>query len=190
MVRAILDGRKTQTRRVIKPQPIKSKPKKAIIQPGGVFFPDSYYWDEDHPEIGEFVKCPYGQPGDRLWVRETWWPICADAKDIKDLVRYKADGYSEGRFPWKPSIHMPRWASRITLKVINIRVERLQDISWQDCEKEGQTSCYCNDEPRYKNSLISNWIRLWNSINEKRGLGWDKNPWVWVMEWPPILEEE
>ncbi len=168
MVKAILEGRKTQTRRVIKPQPIhniKHREYIAVID-------------------GSKKQCPYGQPGDRLWVRETWqlseeagmyYPETGRLPDT--LCEYAAD-YSEVERkdggPWKPSIFMPRWASRITLEVVKVRVERLQDMSYEDAVAEGIDHIYPQGRLQFR--------MLWDSINAKRGYGWDVNPWVWVVE--------
>lgn len=182
MVKAILDGRKTQTRRVIKPQPVNC----GIVFPQGLsrnfFFQDDYYNEPEH-SVGEYRKCPYGFVGDRLWVRETW------TGDVWCGYAYKADGTmlpidcGEIEFTrWKPSIHMPRRVSRINLLVKNIRVERIQGISEEDAISEG-----CKDYVGiYYSSCRHNFINLWNSINEKRGYGWNVNPWVWVIEFSKI----
>ena len=223
MVNAILDGRKTQTRRVVKPQP------PADVAPIRVemFAPTiiDRWGDEDAgPEIfgaydidGEWgVRCPYGQPGDRLWVREACKAHELTDKEAEELaendinydgyppygldgVQYLADGsfvpidntfedgerwgdlrtYRNGQGLTVPPIHMPRWASRITLEITGVRVERLQDISEQDCEREiGATLFSMTDEayPHFRN--------LWEAIN---GPGsWAANPWVWVVEFKRI----
>ena len=162
MVRAILDGRKTQTRRVVKPQP---------------------------PPLGGFVKNPYGQPGDRLWVRETW--------ALDDKYYYRADGAVGDRCgKWKPSIHMPRAASRITLEITGVRVERLQEITISDIYAEGAIT---DEWLEWRDdvsgvgmpagSRIENerdvWEKLWDSINGKT-YPWKSNPWVWVIEFKRI----
>jgi hypothetical protein len=155
MVRAILEGRKTQTRRVIKPQ------------------------------LRINYKCPYGQPGDRLWVRETWQCFKPNTEEIinPNTVNIRALAYratNEWRGKWRPSIHMPRWASRITLEITAVRVERLQDIGEVDAMREGDPTC--------ENTHID-WFRaLWDSINAKRGYSWESNPWVWVVEFQRIRE--
>lgn len=152
MVRAILEGKKAQTRRVIKPQPVFES---------GYDYPHEnelgIFWkkEESYRNIEEFIadctaKCPYGKPDDTLWVRETWGNWSYDNPDCNAVYyRYKAD-YPNGAktymydnehecdLPkWHPSIHMPRAAARIFLQVKNIRVERLRDITWQDCLREG-----------------------------------------------------
>lgn len=170
MVRTILEGRKTQTRRVIKPQPV-SGVRFSPFVPGQV--------EDGH---GQEMRCPYGV--ERLWVRETWaenkvLPI-AD-RPVGDYI-YRADGVYSGT--WKPSIFMPRRASRITLEVVSVRVERLQSISERDCCLEmGCAVEWPGPGPEpYKRNLRTSFGILWDTINAKRGYGWDKNPWVWVVE--------
>lgn len=175
MVRAILDGSKTMTRRVVKYTPAMGNP---------------FEW-RNLPEsklIGKIDRfCPYGQPGDRLWVRETWG--CEGG----NTVRYIADGSKRRlhhEFPSKlarfnkankPSIFMPRWASRITLEITGVKVERVQDISEQDAEAEGIS--FMRDIPDADETLTAKTLFniLWDSINAKRGYGWDVNPWVWAI---------
>ena len=185
MIRAILEGRKTQTRRVVKPQP------NCGLKP-----------------------CPW-QVGDTLWVRETW----ADTNgECGPMISYKAGGdrfladppsaFDCSKYPgckftmwcgdlrrgepghsWRSPIHMPRWASRITLEVTGIRAERLNDISEEDARKEGiadggcrncgeNEPCGCdNPQP----DPVDAFIFEWNMINAKRGYDWHTNPWVWVL---------
>lgn len=174
MVQAILDERKTQTRRVLKKQPVD----------------EDYRWwhcKGDSPFI-DIANCPYGQIGDRLWVRESY----SYYHSIKDeqgnpKIAYKADIYDSGlkSFKWKPSIHMPRSASRITLEITDICVEQLQDISEEDCLSEGinyQGNAY---------DTIGAFSELWDSINVKNHT-WNSNPYVWVIEFkmiqPPFNE--
>lgn len=214
MVRAILEGKKTQTRRVVKPQPDEMSAR-------------NYY-------LGDWVaKSPYGRKGDRLWVRETWYCDHCFERDYDRTARwyegkllppeecekewlgenrehmyYRADVPS-GRFcdagywgepgsHWKPSIHMPRWASRITLEVTGVRVERLQEISREDAWEEGipQTAGEAGplglmnpEEPGHEwdnRTSVENFARLWESIN---GPGsWAANPWVWVVEFKRVPE--
>ncbi len=190
MVQAILDGRKAQTRRIINPQPrhviclagewVNVQP----IEPGAV-----------HPVI----KCPYGKPGDRLWVRETFRTQYGD--DVC-VYGYRADydPYQKGRVhgcsKWKPSIHMPRLASRITLKITNIRAERLQDISEEDAKSEGitvipghkwRTFQEENEGKDWKPfTHRDGFMGLWNNLNEERGFGWESNPWVWAVSFKRI----
>lgn len=127
MVRAVLDGRKTQTRRIVKP----------MRHPFGDVYTPNHVADEFMSKTGAFA-CPYGRPGDRLWVRETWIDLSPyEETDVKRAA-YKA---SFGNVPsdarWKPSIHMPRWASRITLEITEVRVQRLREISEEDAIAEG-----------------------------------------------------
>jgi hypothetical protein len=117
-------------------------------------------------EGGPCLKCPYGQPGDRLWVREAW----TDAGEIT-IYRADTDGLCRKNIRWKPSIHMPRKESRILLEITDVRIERLQDISSEDCHAEGSA---CGIE-----ACIDIFARSWESLH---GPGsWEKNPWVWVI---------
>lgn len=197
MVRAILDGRKTQTRRVVKPQP---EPFKAHDRLGPFWWFNRRAWGLE--QLGRIAEkempwflaphCPYGQPGDRLWVRENLrqdpldglWKYEEDFTPLIDLEdEIDAVGWVVTRKrDYCPSIHMPRWASRITLEITDVRVERVQEISEADARAEGA-------EPRL--SGTSDWgpirshrtgfVYLWNQINEARGYGWLANPWVWCL---------
>lgn len=177
MIRAILEGRKTETRRVIKPQP----PSRADGQR-----PHRMEFVGDEEENALFVysrgamtggwnaRCRYGLQGGRLWVRETWSPHFERTQTASGCV-YRADIDPPGsleHIKWRPSIHMPRWAARILLEVTAVRVEKVQDITEECALREG---CYGAISAR--NQFAS----LWNSINEKRGFGWENNPWVWVI---------
>lgn len=204
MVRAILDGRKTQTRRVIVPQP----PTNEYGDPysGRVFGPEWYepaiedkfgalipgkpvfgVYDED----GEWGAKVRFIPGDHLWVRETWshtgigvWTIAEARMADNGHPIYAADG---GDGPWWPSIHMPREFSRITLIVTDVRVQRLQDIEPVDAECEG---VQCDMSPR---TFIDHFHNLWDRLNARRGFGWDVNPWVVAASFersPPICTEK
>jgi len=191
MVRAILEGRKTQTRRIVKPQPSPCGLRKLSggdITATGL---DASYWYGSDP-FTEARKCPYGVPGDRLWVQETWCHIGShsgphtNGKSIED-VRYRADG--EGCV-WRPSIFMPRWASRITLEIEAVRVERLIEIRHEDCIAEGVSFPQLTDDDidgspdQFKNWGRGAYRSLWESIN---GPGsWDDNPWVWVIQFRRI----
>ena len=169
MVRAILEGRKTQTRRVLRREKL--------------YGPFAF----DDPRIARY--CPYGQPGDRLWVRETW------LQDGPRLVRYRADGPNASpqqwdcpEAVWHPSIHMPRAYSRITLEITDVRVEQVQEVSEADAEAEGVTRelrgprMYPGtNAARILESHQAAFARFWDAINAKRGYGWDTNPWVWVL---------
>jgi hypothetical protein len=179
MVRAILAGTKTQTRRVVKRplmclcnHPIEHHIEHQGWTTQGACAPFQHDWFES--------PCPYGQPGDRLWVRETF-----TAFDV-GFVTYRADFNSDPAedrahgIVWTPSIHMPRWASRITLEIVSVRVERLQDISRGDAMAEGCPfpNMANGDDPRQ-------WYAgLWEQIN---GPGsWEANPWVWVVEFKRV----
>lgn len=189
MVRAILEGRKTQTRRIVKPRHdfVVDDSEDATNR---VYYP-CYVTGEPEPEE---VPCPYGRIGERLWVRETWAIVPAVSDDG---LKHKAKGDGTGAtwradwngnpsgFTWKPSIHMPRWASRITLEITGVRVERLNDISEADAYAEGITipSHYrfaSNGRPEDRNEARVTFETLWETIN---GVGsWRFNPWVWVVE--------
>jgi hypothetical protein len=188
MVRAIREGRKTQTRRVITNKQVLD----SLNEVGS--------WDgPGEVEDWERSFCPYGKPGDFLWVRESFsYP--RDGFDPLSPMTfwYWADGNPEDG-DWtrpKPSIHMPRWASRITLRVKSVRVERLWDISDEDCFAEGismDDEAYIEAErDRPLGWPVSSenqaFKSLWDSINGKRpGCDWKSNPWVWVVEFdsPP-----
>jgi hypothetical protein len=135
--------------------------------------------------------CPFGQPGDRLWVRETWrtdksldgraptkfsaWPVMYYA-DRSVLNHGSFHGSPIGKK--RPSIHMPRWASRITLEITDVRVERLQEISESDCELEGLK--------RLQGGIKIEYRCLWESLHKAKGFRWDENPWVWVISFKRI----
>lgn len=191
MVRALLAGTKTQTRRAVKPQP--------IMRDGEPIWPK----DARRPKGRGFEDCPYGRPGDRLWVRETWCQTSTHG------IVCRADGEISDEFgPWKPSIHMPRWASRITLEITDVRVERLQEISEADAIAEGIERLkdhplgfpvwkVCDHQDGTPGVEVLDYVgrdwtkdprrayqALWLSIN---GPGsWDANPWVWVIEFRRI----
>lgn len=195
MVRAILAGTKAQTRREVKVPGVKSNLWGGPLDYRGVAIVRA---DVDYlsvPGVGP-IFCPYGKPGDRLWVREAWdfipegdpgTPSCAG-------IRYWADAGYELRTPpgnynpmlygkerVRPSIHMPRWASRITLEVTGVRVERLQDISKADAIAEGVNAKHTADASY---TARESYAVLWEQIN---GPGsWDANPWVWVVEFKRV----
>jgi hypothetical protein len=160
-VQAILDGRKTQTRRVVKPEHLR-----------GVVCDDTMYKQMKG-------RCPYGQPGDVLWVRETW------AKTIDNDYIYKANNpYTHKRF--KPSIHMPREAARLFLRIKSVRVERLQEIKPEDAIREGYP---IDRELAESRNVYIEWFKsLWQSINGPES--WAANPFVWVVEFERITREE
>lgn len=236
MVRAILEGRKTQTRRVVKP--IGNDEGFVIIDYGNGGWP---YRSDDGDSTTHTVKrggklyleetphvCPYGQPGDRLWVREAWrigawddngalcidyfdgprkeWVEIPEAADPQSsmywrLVEQSSDDaakiygnqdryeWEPGNSPcrWRPSIHMPRWASRINLEIVAVRVERLQDISEADARAEGAPfelgeleRLILGAKAKYR----SGFVRLWQFINGEQS--WHDNPWVWVVEFKRV----
>ena len=231
MVRAILDGRKTQTRRVVKPQP-------ESVHDGEPYWHVGGYRAWQFRGIADLLRigtnnplvCPYGQPGDRLWVRETF-QICSNFHvDCRDDKPPFSDGRPVKRnndpdYPvweqcyyaasdkcpellspeteeiearWRPSIHMPRWASRILLEIVSVRVERLQDISEADAKAEGaQFDAWVNantgndlDDFTLSDSIDGPWCHrngfanLWQSINGPES--WQANPWVWVIEFKRV----
>ena len=198
MVRAILDGRKTQTRRVVKKRHI---------------------WCPDHETIEQHIDymkynqegllrcCPYGKVGDLLWVRENIRTICYPYQDGKFvygeyLIEYMADKVwvkcpeqqeEWWRHNWRkrqsttiPSIFMPKWATRIWLEVTGVRAERVWGISVEDCLTEG--IIYQDGTEFWENGYIEAFKTLWDSINAKRGFGWDKNPFVWVREFKKVAK--
>lgn len=237
MVRAILDGRKTQTRRIVKPQPDDCLGLSELHR----LYPASYpnHWAESGASVFQLRdgdarswKCPYGQPGDLIWVRESFWQSsrypftmpCGEASPQEmnwgSRIHYASDGKPENtpnrHYPnglkggyisapdpdavWfvRPSIHMPRWASRLTLEIVSVRVERLQDISEEDAKTEGAECLIFDnctdldrellDMPSMENGVPyrNGFALLWQSIN---GPGsWDANPWVWVIEYRAINE--
>ena len=202
MVRAILDGRKTQTRRSVQPQPLR-------VWGSGVFslaHPEYVSAHVQLPGQREYVwlRCPYGKPGDRLWVREShtfadtdWenWvevhyrdgtisrravPLVAAEKVAQWIEDREVDGDGDN---WRPSIHMPRWACRVVLDVTRVCIQSLHEITLSDAIAEGFEAGPL-DRP------ASQFVRIWNEINDKRqGCDWGSNPWVWVVEfqktvWP------
>ncbi|MBK4945603.1 hypothetical protein GZ053_08125 [Klebsiella pneumoniae] len=224
MVRAILDGRKTQTRRIMKlqPKPSKSRPgdfwfssKKlesmvhvSDLAPGNSPIADYHLFIQEH-------CCPFGAVGDRIWVRETWgvvsheldedgriqpWTPDRPATAIHEMpfgngyysghAIYASDGdftwgdddgYEDGRSCWKPSIHMPRAASRILLEITDVRVERLQSITLGDICKEVGCGLYDFRPATYGFQV---WEELWKSIYGAEN--WQANPWVWVIEFKRV----
>ena len=176
MVRAILDGRKTQTRRIMKNQPAGDYPDTpALIRSvdGG------FQWYGHYGESSIF-NCPFGAVGDRIWVRETWarYNIDQDSHDMAYRATPPADWPEEGR--WRPSIHMPRWASRLTLEITGVRIERLNDISEDDARDEGAPTECCVIGDKHFLGFRS----LWKSIYGEES--WKSNPWVWVIEFKVV----
>jgi hypothetical protein len=205
MIRALLNGSKTQTRRIVKLPHLNplglweatTIGGKGIKTASGMeSIEQTALW---HTRTGDILGCPYGYAGDQLWVRETFCP------DWCDKPIYKADGGSAidagySKEPrWKPSIHMPRWASRITLEITGVRVERLNDCSeadaisegiervggvasvspWRNYRigEEGEMSLHCSAPTR-------SYMSLWESINGASS--WAANPWVWVVEFKVV----
>ena len=186
MVCAILDGKKTMTRQLYKPPN------------GGV------QWNlRDIPGMRQILRnCPYGQVGDRIWVRESWqaWAECDKIKadqlpvDARLRLNYPADGNT-----WpnriRPSIHMPRWASRLTLEITDIKIERLQDISDNECKLEGVSITnydgvipVCHVDGHFHHTLLQgSFALLWESINGQDS--WAANPWVWVICFKRVINE-
>lgn len=192
MVNAILSGRKTQTRRVIK------------NQPAGDFIDcpvqirtslDLFQWFSSDYGESSWFSCPLGEIGDRLWVRETFSVVPRTAyaasegvqqvispSDIHDAAIFRAGWeHSTGGIRWRPSLHMPRWASRITLEITGVRVERLHDITLGDICKEIGCGLY---DFRPATHGFHVWEDLWQSIYGADG--WQANPWVWVIEFKMV----
>jgi hypothetical protein len=183
MVKSILEDRKTMTRRTM-----------GLTQVN--YFPDSWFGIPENIQSNLWklfhkggttliVKCPYGQVGDRLWLKETC--KIQNFGDHKGLVAFKTTSNTDpsvATLKWIPSIFMPRWASRILLEITALRVERLKGISEEEAMAEG---CSPKDTLAYRMSAYPSWNgklrfkELWDSLNAKRGYGWDKNPWIWVI---------
>lgn len=213
MVRAILDGKKTMTRRVVKPQPSahhwhgsKEYNQRAVLidTTKGTCLRFSHLLGDREDGNVQYMRCPYGKRGDRLWVRETWCQVDDREFGGQLWIDYRSTPSDDGSHPagwhnapddaqalkWRPSIHMPRSASRILLEITGIRVERLQEITEEDALAEG-----CEREFKADGSVgwgaglieaTANFKILWNGINEKRGYSWESNPWVWVIEFKRI----
>ncbi|MGX0496923.1 hypothetical protein ACUXGN_000872 [Klebsiella aerogenes] len=217
MVRALLDDRKTQTRRIMKPQP-------EPCPRGGHWWPSNVFKTMLHVEeemqngkggwgglVGD--ACPFGDVGDRIWVRETFQGPLFDYEQMEsyledsskfekpEFCQYAADGkpapeYYDAddnlRHGWRPSIHMPRWASRILLEITDVRVERLNAISEEDARAEGiidggclncgePEPCGCaNPEPDATDAFAYLWQSIYGQEN------WNANPWVWVIEFKRV----
>lgn len=178
MVQAILDGRKSMTRRIIKGHgfdPNTMPYHDAATYDDPKLGTQYYFKDEGFGYLG--IKCPYGEQGDILWVRESFTPITPSKFNRNTSIYYRADAHPTKLkyFNWKPSIHMPRTAARIFLEITEIRVERLQAITRGDCMLEGCPFPNMADGPNPKDWFTE----LWNSI--KGPDSWDANPWVWVI---------
>ncbi|MBV0363885.1 hypothetical protein KTP02_06645 [Klebsiella quasipneumoniae] len=188
MVRALLDGRKTQTRRIIKDCTVGSDQISKFIQIEKKFIG---CYPEDVPELIREC-CPYGVPGDRIWVREAF----ASGLSTKSTLAYRAthkredleDGFYD-TIKWTPSIHMPRWASRILLEITGVRVERLNAISQADAIAEGappsHPSIDCVSQEYGFPDFSRSWFgQTWQHIYGEES--WDANPWVWVIEFERV----
>lgn len=218
MVRAILAGTKTVTRRAIKPQPPLDE--HGDLACGRILGPEMYHpaviGKDGEMEPGEAVygayddngewgvKCPYGRPGDLLWLREAFaldsmYDDCPPSQAECEHVKFLADGTEhidghcvyEGDFEVdfgrnRPSIHMPRWASRITLRVTAVRVERVQEIKGADVLSEGVSSHVHPSAEYFESAQRDAFAKLWNSINKKRDYGWDSNPWCWCVSFEVV----
>lgn len=196
MVQALLAGHKTQTHRIVKAKShvdgVTNKQSVIVAKKFQHAAKAGRWYGYDQYDITCYADSPYGEPGDLLWVRETWalppdynTSIHGDLKTKPRIgpvclkVGYPSwDPWSGTK--WRPSIHMPRWASRLSLLVKDIRIERVQDITKAEAEKEGWH--YMHQDGSL-NHNPKRWFKdLWNSINKQRGYGWDINPWVWVIE--------
>jgi len=183
MVEAVLDARKTMIRRTYGLEKINKSPDEWEVDAH-----DGATWVFRNKISGvrAFIKCPYGQVGDQLWVRETFCKECYGKDGNKDVC-YREDcqryafNLSCGE-RWRPSIFMPRWASRITLEITGLRPERLQEITEEDAEAEGVgwSPVGSGENPEIV-SAVENFAHLWDSLNAKRGYDWEKNPWVWAI---------
>ncbi|CVE39591.1 Uncharacterised protein [Serratia marcescens] len=196
MVRAILDGRKTQTRRVVSDRHLHLID---VASQVGECYPLESGIDHANSQSYYCEHCPFGQVGDRLWVRETWQGPLVDEEHLDDyranadkfqapeFCEYAADGGTRPEFcdlddntrqGWRPSIHMPRWASRITLEITAVRVERLNDIGVDDAKAEGVKAGVCPGHEHMMHQVA--FSELWQSIYGEES--WSANPWVWVIE--------
>lgn len=192
MVRAILHGHKTQTRRPVMPQPVRTPPGTT----------HGWEWERHGKNVVWIAElhlkhCPFGQPGDRLWVRETFAEICPSC------IVYLADddtALKGTKHRWTPSIHMPRRLSRITLEITSISVERVQQITnggafaegvedlggnWGAAELYATAKRYCLSSAEYTRNIF---VHLWDTLYVARGLGWAANPWVWVVGFKRLEE--
>ncbi|HHH1650981.1 TPA: hypothetical protein ACPZS6_001448 [Yersinia enterocolitica] len=204
MVNAILSGRKTQTRRIMGNQPAGQDLETVHVRHNDDF---NFQW---YGNLGEssYFPCPLGKPGDQLWVREAFAAGLCTESTLAYRATHKTEDLEEGwgeTIKWTPSIHMPRWASRINLLITGVRVERLRDISEQDAMAEGITAKEVIIETRYEGgghveitaerfffvggddegyeSAGEAFAELWDSIyGQKEGENWQANPWVWVIE--------
>jgi len=187
MVRAILAGHKTQTRRVVKNPPAGD----LCGTKWTLGYPASQHavWAGfGNPEDPHYVRCPFGKPGDRLWVRESWQfeinALCA-AQDSNGPFVYAADGDRAGRRiddRWRPSIHMPRWACRLVLEITAVRVERLQAITEADALAEGSMEWAGEQNTPIRDLDTGDERIAFAALWDSTGGTWDSNPWLWVIE--------
>lgn len=220
LVRAIMEGRKTQTRRVVKNQG-EGTVRAEVVGPWVHLYDESVPVPGTTNRAGKMwtTKCPYGANGDRLWVRENGWqrPVRTEqmmrqGADTWERYYYDADGIDAEEaaelkafgFKRRPSIHMPRWASRLTLEVTGVRVERVQEISEEDAKAEGIAytglvkpgtsttlrETYGVGDEGHAPTARSAFMDLWDEINCPRGFGWESNPFVWVVEFRVIPQGE
>jgi hypothetical protein len=184
-LRAILEGRKTITRWVAKNIPegthrVKQIGENLFVAYWGIHSNGMYLNGATE------IKCPY-QPGDILWVRETWakisdWAEVDPNVGMNDGYIYKADWGCTEHPKWRLSTSMPREAARIFLRITDVRVERVQVITAQDAKREGMFAPYIASKTGYETEMRGEVRDYWDYLNTKRGYGWDHNPWVWVIE--------
>lgn len=208
MVRAILDGRKTQTRRIMAIQPEHSElGLRRVIDSKNGRDNGKYFWSQSDARglkmRSKVFGCPYGEVGDRIWVRETYQGPLFDYEHMESYLEdsskfekpefcvYRADGNPAPEFydaddnlhcGWRPSIHMPRWASRLTLEITGVRVELLASVSDEDAGKEGYPA-----NPAPYGGTMDKWLwfrQLWDSIYPEQSF--KHNPWVWVIEFKVV----
>lgn len=215
LVRAILEGRKTQTRRIVKPAPAADQPLQHITTETGLTYARSMERINFQNPRRIRWESPVGKPGDRIYVRETWQGPLMSSKEWEDhyfsgaddlptkfrtstYCKYAADGGPPPEFTtmddetvarWKPSIHMPMWAARIWLEITGVRLERLQQITEADAKAEGAEPWPC-DHPRRSCADIDcngpDYLAGFRHIWESTGGDWHANPWVWVIDFKTI----
>ncbi len=181
-VYAILDWRKTQLRRPIKPQP--DRVSERVTFACGTESDWPFEYDKPGAIVCESARCPLGIPGDRLWSQETWSFIGEHQHHDQQAIHFKGqrnDWPPERK--WKSSTQMPRWASRITLEITNVRVERVQDISEDDAVAEGSETIEEDGEWYLEKYFF---FKLWDKRYAKRGFGSDLNPWAWVIDFKTL----
>lgn len=234
LVRAILDGSKTQTRRVAKPQPPQNRDFlgsdfgvcRSVADGIKMFSQNDYPRLPKHPTDWDLVgsvgvardagfpmtyRSPWGGAGDRIWVRETWYcddftserrvtsePTKAQAAEWRESLYFRADGEpdfegGDGPVPWKPSIHMPRWASRLTLEIVDVRLEQLQSITDADALAEGISRDTVIDLAaaigREPGAARRGFQALWDGIYGGTSSVWEKNCWVWAVSFKVVPQE-